>query len=93
MCGLAVARFDFSWGDPEYHQETLENLRAAVKTTKKLCAVCIRIFMVLLEKSNRCFYIFDLNQLVIFGLILIVVVFCSCFLLFLVCFWQFLLAL
>jgi pyruvate kinase len=34
-----VARFDFSWGDPEYHQETLENLRAAIKDTKKLCAV------------------------------------------------------
>lgn len=36
---MAVARFDFSWGDPEYHQETLENLKAAVKSTKKLCAV------------------------------------------------------
>lgn len=35
----AVARFDFSWGNPEYHQGTLENLKAAVKTTKKLCAV------------------------------------------------------
>jgi hypothetical protein len=35
-----VARFDFSLGDPEYHQETLENLKAAVKSTKKLCAVC-----------------------------------------------------
>ena len=35
----AVARFDFSWGNPKYHQETLENLKAAVKTTKKLCAV------------------------------------------------------
>lgn len=34
-----MARFDFSWGDPEYHQETLENLKAAVKVTKKLCAV------------------------------------------------------
>ncbi|KAG5556697.1 hypothetical protein RHGRI_007087 [Rhododendron griersonianum] len=39
--GMSVARFDFSWGDPEYHQETLENLRAAVKATKKLCAVML----------------------------------------------------
>ena len=39
--GMSVARFDFSWGDPEYHQETLENLRAAIKTTKKLCAVML----------------------------------------------------
>lgn len=37
---VLVARFDFSWGDPDYHQETLENLKAAVKITKKLCAVC-----------------------------------------------------
>ncbi|XWS43480.1 hypothetical protein CRYUN_Cryun16bG0107800 [Craigia yunnanensis] len=36
--GMSVARFDFSWHDPEYHQETLENLKAAVKITKKLCA-------------------------------------------------------
>ncbi|KAH1060684.1 hypothetical protein GLYMA_02G165300v4 [Glycine max] len=39
--GMSVARFDFSWGDPEYHQETLENLRAAIKSTKKLCAVML----------------------------------------------------
>lgn len=36
---FAVARFDFSWGDTDYHQETLENLKIAVKGTKKLCAV------------------------------------------------------
>lgn len=36
---ILVARFDFSWGDAEFHQETLENLRAAVKKSKKLCAV------------------------------------------------------
>jgi len=36
---VVVARFDFSWGDSEYHQETLENLKTAIKTTKKLCAV------------------------------------------------------
>ena len=34
-----VAQFDFSWGDTEYHQETLDNLKAAVKSTKKLCGV------------------------------------------------------
>ncbi|KAG6690229.1 hypothetical protein I3842_10G004200 [Carya illinoinensis] len=39
--GMSVARFDFSWGDAKYHQETLENLKAAVKTTKKLCAVML----------------------------------------------------
>ncbi|OVA17880.1 Pyruvate kinase [Macleaya cordata] len=39
--GMSVARFDFSWGDAEYHQETLENLKVAVKSTKKLCAVML----------------------------------------------------
>lgn len=41
---VAVARFDFSWGGSEYHQETLDNLKAAVKSTKKLCAVCSFFF-------------------------------------------------
>ncbi|KAL7147176.1 hypothetical protein ABFS83_06G090200 [Erythranthe nasuta] len=39
--GMSVARFDFSWGDAEFHQETLENLKVAIKTTKKLCAVML----------------------------------------------------
>ncbi|CAN6438636.1 unnamed protein product [Victoria cruziana] len=39
--GMSVARFDFSWGDADYHQETLENLKKAVKVTTKLCAVML----------------------------------------------------
>ncbi|KAJ3671351.1 hypothetical protein LUZ60_007430 [Juncus effusus] len=39
--GMSVARFDFSWGDLEYHQQTLENLKLAIKSTKKLCAVML----------------------------------------------------
>ncbi|XP_078434040.1 pyruvate kinase 1, cytosolic [Wolffia australiana] len=39
--GMSVARFDFSWGDVEYHQKTLENLKLAVKSSKKLCAVML----------------------------------------------------
>ncbi|GAB4836325.1 hypothetical protein Ancab_001240 [Ancistrocladus abbreviatus] len=39
--GMSVARFDFSWGDAEFHQETLENLKTAIKSTKKLCAVML----------------------------------------------------
>ncbi|RAL44560.1 unnamed protein product [Cuscuta campestris] len=39
--GMSVARFDFSWGDADYHQETLENLRTAIKKTRKLCAVML----------------------------------------------------
>lgn len=55
---FAVARFDFSWGNAEYHQETLENLKAAVKSTKKLCAVCPEIlkqwFLLLVCYVNKC---------------------------------------
>ncbi|KAF7848094.1 hypothetical protein BT93_L2304 [Corymbia citriodora subsp. variegata] len=39
--GMSVARFDFSWLDEDYHQETLENLRMAMKNTKKLCAIML----------------------------------------------------
>ncbi|OAY40245.1 pyruvate kinase 1, cytosolic isoform X1 [Manihot esculenta] len=39
--GMSVARFDFSWLDSDYHQETLQNLRLAMKNTKKLCAVML----------------------------------------------------
>ncbi|KAL4018664.1 hypothetical protein IC575_022278 [Cucumis melo] len=38
---MSVAQFDFSWGSPYYHQETLKNLKMAVKSTKKLCAVML----------------------------------------------------
>ncbi|XP_015876451.2 pyruvate kinase 1, cytosolic isoform X1 [Ziziphus jujuba] len=39
--GMSVARFDFSWGNAEFHQETLENLKKAIKNTQKLCAVML----------------------------------------------------
>ncbi|KAL5569523.1 hypothetical protein UlMin_026098 [Ulmus minor] len=39
--GMSVARFDFSWGDVEFHQETQENLKKAVKSTGKLCSVML----------------------------------------------------
>lgn len=39
--GMSVARFDFSWGDAEFHQETYENLKVAIKAAKKLCAVML----------------------------------------------------
>ena len=38
---MAIACFDFSWGNDEYHQETLEILKKAVKNTKEICAVSL----------------------------------------------------
>ena len=37
--GMTAARFDFSWGSKQYHQETLNNLRTACKNKRKLCGV------------------------------------------------------
>lgn len=51
--GMTVARFDFSQGDMAYHQETLDNLREAVKNTKKLCAVMLDTVGPELTIANR----------------------------------------
>ncbi|RRT75850.1 hypothetical protein B296_00022842 [Ensete ventricosum] len=38
---MNVARFNFSHGSHAYHQETLDNLRAAMENTGILCAVML----------------------------------------------------
>ncbi|KAL7225414.1 hypothetical protein ACSBR1_020732 [Camellia fascicularis] len=51
--GMSVARFDFSWLDDNYHQETLENLRIAVKNVKRLCAVMLDTMGPALQVCNK----------------------------------------
>jgi pyruvate kinase len=39
--GMNVARFNFSHGSHEYHQQTLDNLHTAMQTTELMCAVML----------------------------------------------------
>lgn len=49
--GMNVARFNFSHGSHEYHQETLNNLKIAMENTQILCAVMLDTKVLLLPLS------------------------------------------
>ncbi|PKU66024.1 Pyruvate kinase, cytosolic isozyme [Dendrobium catenatum] len=50
--GMNVARFNFSHGTHEYHQETLDNLNIAMQNTQILCAVMLDTKASGKEKGN-----------------------------------------
>eukprot|EP00877_Chromochloris_zofingiensis_P009758 jgi/Chrzof1/5035/Cz15g09100.t1_PYK1[v5.2] len=39
--GMSAARFDLTWGPLEYHRRSLDNLQAAMRKTRKLCAIVL----------------------------------------------------
>jgi pyruvate kinase len=54
---LQVARFDFTWGTVESHQETLDILREAMKRTQTYCAVLFEAMgreIVVLNRYKHC---------------------------------------
>ncbi|EPS64144.1 hypothetical protein M569_10635, partial [Genlisea aurea] len=66
--GMSVARFDFSWGDAAYHQETLENLKLAMKASKKLCGVMLDTVgpeLLIVNKSEQPISLHELSHVVL----------------------------
>ncbi|CAI0416441.1 unnamed protein product [Linum tenue] len=54
--GMNVARFNFSHGSHEYHQETLDNLRIAMHNTSILCAVMLDTKVALFLSLSLCLF-------------------------------------
>lgn len=58
--GMNVARFNFSHGSHEYHQETLDNLRTAMESTGILCAVMLDTKVLYFNIASLYMYRLDL---------------------------------
>lgn len=65
QAGMNVARFNFSHGSHEYHQETLDNLRAAMENTGILCAVMLDTKVLTFYYFFFAFFIFLLSLILL----------------------------
>lgn len=68
--GMNVARFNFSHGTHEYHQETLNNLKIAMQNLQILCAVMLDTKVsnpTFLLRFRNLVRISDLNWLFVFN--------------------------
>lgn len=51
---MQIARFDFSYGDQQLHQTSIDNLRKASKATRTLCATMMDTLGPEIVVTNRC---------------------------------------
>jgi pyruvate kinase len=59
---LQIARFDFSYGDQQLHQASIDNLRKASKATRQLCATMMDTLGPEIVVTNRCAFAGTLNS-------------------------------
>lgn len=78
--GMNVARFNFSHGSHDYHQETLNNLKAAMDNTGILCAVMLDTkvfffidFVYLLFDCSGCYIGSVTNLITLISLVLSII--------------------
>ena len=74
--GMNVARFNFSHGSYEYHQETLDNLKQAMNNTGILCAVMLDTKVHIIDhRSSFYVYVYQLIELINYSIFYLLYIF------------------